>query len=121
MLSAAIQTTLAGIIENTLISIGDEEIAAPFCVHSERQNPARLKSGVAGYEYECEIAVVDDSPDDIETYKQSIRTALEALEGTTTSSTSIELVEYQGDDPGFDQESKLYISILRFLIQTSNI
>jgi hypothetical protein len=121
MISAALQTTLMGIIPNTFIAIGDEEIAAPFCVHSERQSPVRLKRGVAGYEYECEIAVIDDSPDDVEAYKQSIRTAIEALEGTTASSTSIELVDYLGDDPGFDQESKLYINILRFIIQSSNI
>ncbi len=121
MLSAALQTALVGIITNTFIAIGDEDIEAPFCVHSEKQTPVRLKSGVAGYEYECEIAVVDSTPDSIETYKASIRSALEGLEGTTSQGTAIEVVEYLGDDPGFDQESKLYISILRFLIQTSNI
>lgn len=121
MLSAAIQSTLLGVITNTFFAIGDEEIQAPFCVHTERQAPVRLKSGIAGYEYDCEIAIVDDSPDDIETKKTSVRSALEALEGTTVQSTSIEVVEYLGDDPGFDQESKLYISILRFTIQTSNI
>ena len=121
MLSTALQSTLAGIITNTFFAIGDEKIAVPFCVHSERQNPVRLKSGVVGYEYEVEIAVIDDSPDDVESLKQQIITAIEALSGTTASSTTIEAAEYLGDDPGFDQESKLYISILRFIIQTSNI
>jgi hypothetical protein len=79
MLSAALQTTLAGIITNTFFAIGDEDIAAPFCVHSERQTPVLLKSGVAGYEYDCEVAVIDSSPDNVETKKKLIITAIEAL------------------------------------------
>lgn len=121
MLSTAIQTALAKIMTNTFFAIGDEEVQAPFCVHSERQRPQRLKSGVTGYEYDVEIAIIDTSPDNVEAKKTSVRTALEALEGTTSESTSIELVEYIDDDPGFDQESKLYMTVITFIISTSNI
>ena len=120
MISAAIQSTLTGIITNTYIAIGDEEILTPYCVHQERETPLKLKEGLIGYEYECEIAVIDDSPDSVETYKQSIITALEALAGTTVSGTNILMVDYLGDDPGFDQEDKMYTTIMRFLIETSN-
>ena len=121
MLSAAIQSTLATIITNTFFAIGDEDIQAPFCVHSETQRPQRLKSVVAGYEYYVEIAVIDTTPDNVETKKTSVRSALEALEGTTTSNTSIESVEYISDDPGFDEESKLYMTVMTFIISTNNI
>jgi len=121
MLSAAVQSTLVNIITNTFFAIGDEEIQTPWCVHSEIQTPERLKKGVVGYSYDVEIAIVDNSPDDIETLKNQVRTAIEALEGTTTQGTGIEIVEYLNDAPDFDQESKLYVNILRFVIQTSNI
>ncbi len=120
MISAALQTTLAGIITNTFFAIGDEDIQVPFCVHREDETPMRLKEGIAGYAYDCEIAIVDDSPDDIDTYKGSIISALEALAGTTVESTVINTVSYEGDAPDFDQESKLYINILRFYIETDN-
>jgi hypothetical protein len=120
MISAALQTTLAAIIPNTFIAIGDEEIQTPFCVHKERENPQSLKEGISGYEYACEIAIIDDTPDAVETYKQSIISALNALAGTTVSSTQIDMVDYQGDDPDFDIESKLYTTILSFLIETRN-
>jgi hypothetical protein len=121
MLSAAVQSTLAGIITNTFFAIGDEEIQVPYCVHRELQRPERMKSGVSGYEYDVEIAVIDSSPDAVETSKQSIRTALEALEGTTKESTAIDFVEYLGDEPDHDEESNLYTNVLRFIITTSNI
>lgn len=121
MLSAALQSKLIAIVPNTFMLMGDEDVATPYCVHEERQRPVWLKKGVAGYEYDCEIALVADLPDVVETYKGQIRTALEAMEGTTVEGTAVELVEYLGDDPGFDVESKEYINISRYLIQTSNI
>jgi len=120
MISAAIQTTLEGIITDTFIAIGDEDIQVPFCVHQERETPIRLKEGIAGYAYDCDVAIVDDSPDDVNTYKGSIISALEALAGTTVESTVINTVSYEGDDPDFDQESRLYTNILRFYIETAN-
>jgi hypothetical protein len=121
MLSAAIQSTLAGIITNTFFAMGDEDIQAPYCVHREIQHPQRLKSGMSGYEYDVEIAIIDTSPDNVETKKTSVRAALEALEGTMTEETAIEIVEYMGDDPDFDIESNLYTTILSFRIESSNI
>ncbi len=120
MISAAIQAKLAAIIPRTYLAIGDEDIEAPFCTHTETERELLLKEGNDGYEYDCAIAIIDDSPDDVETLKQSVITAIEALAGTTTNSTKIDSVAYQGDDPGFDEESKLYITILSFLIETSN-
>lgn len=120
MISEAIQETLEDIITNTYIAIGDEDIDLPFCVHTEREVPVRLKEGVVGYEYEAEIVIVDDSPDDVEDLKQSIISAIEALTGTTVESTSISSAEYLGDEPMFDQEAHEYATVLRFNIETNN-
>lgn len=121
MLSVALQTTLGNIITNTFMVIGDEDIDAPFCFHEEQQRPVFLKKGVAGYEYDCEVAIIADLPDSVEALKQQVITAIESLKATTVEGTGIEEIEYLGDAPGYDAESKLYISIIRFLIQTSNI
>jgi hypothetical protein len=50
-----------------------------------------------------------------------VKTALEAMEGTTVSGTQIESVEYLGDDPDFDTQSQMYYTIMNFNIETSNI
>jgi hypothetical protein len=121
MLSVALQKVLQNIIPNTFNVIGDEDIAAPFCVHEAQQSPVFLKQGIAGYEYDCEIAIIAELPDSVEALKQQVRAAVEALPGTTSEGTTFEDVEYLGDGPGYDSESKLYISIVRYLIQTSNI
>lgn len=121
MLSEAIQSTLQGVITNTSFAMEDEEILVPFCVHREVQRPDREKKGVAGYEYDVEILIIDNTPEAVASKKASIRTALEALEGTTVSSTSIELVDYKNDDPAYDEASRLHTTVLFFIITTSNI
>ena len=120
MISTGIQTTIKNIIPNTYFVMGDEEIRVPYCVHKEMETEQRGKAGVLGYQYDCEVLIIDDSPDDIETNKESIISALEALGGTTVSSTSVMSVQYEGDEPGFDVESRLYTNFLRFTIITNN-
>jgi hypothetical protein len=120
MISSILQSTLSGIITNTFFAIGDQEIVVPFCVHKEQESPLRLKEGIIGYEYQCEVAIIDDTPDAIETYKESIIAAFEALIGTTVSGTRIDQVDYITDSPDFDTDSKLYTNILTFVIETRN-
>lgn len=121
MLSAAIQSTVAGVVTNTSFAIEDEEITVPFCVHRELQRPEREKKGITGYVYDVEIGIIDNTPEDVETKKGQIRAAIEALEDTTTEGTGIEIVEYIGDNPAFDEESRLYTTIMSFVITTNNI
>jgi len=120
MISEALQTTLAGIIPNTFYVMGDEKIPAPYCVHREVSTPFRQKAGLSHYEWTVEIVIIDDSPDTLETYVNSIITAVEALAGTTVSGTIITSVYFEGNEPDFDTEDKLYTNILRFTIETSN-
>lgn len=120
MISTAIQSVLVGIIPNTYLAMGDENIVVPYCVHKERGTPQYLKAGISGYSYECEIVIIDDLPEAIETLSVSIKTALEALVGTTSSNTKIESVVFEGDEPDYDTESKLYLTVMRFTIETSN-
>ena len=120
MISAAIQSTLLGIIPNTFFAIGDEKIITPFCVHKESGTPINLKSGLVGYTYQCEVVIIDDLPEKVETLVMSVKAALEALAGTTVSTTIIDAVTFEGDDPDFDTEDKMYINILRFTFETSN-
>ena len=100
--------------------MGDEEIVAPYCTHKETGDAQYLKSGLIGFIYRCEILVIDRTPESVESLGQQIMIAIEALGGTTTSGTKIDMVEFQGDEPDFDIESKLYLTILTFLIETSN-
>jgi len=120
MISAALQSTLVAIIPNTFLAMGDEEISAPYCVHKEIATPEYLKNGIAGYSYDCSIAIIDDLPEDVEALVQSVKNSVLALAGTTLSSTSFESVIWEGDEPDFDTESKLYVNILKFTIETSN-
>jgi hypothetical protein len=120
MISNAIQAKCESIIPNTFVTIGDEKITVPFCTHNEVETPVYLKAGLSGYEYEVEIFIADVLPDNVGTLGNQIITAIGTLEGTTADGTKIDMVEYQGDNPGFDTESRLYGNILKFLIETSN-
>jgi hypothetical protein len=119
MISEAIQATVAAIITNTYAIIGDEEITAPFCVHTETElAPTLLKEGILNYNYTVEVLIIDELPDSITTAANSVRAAIEALAGTTVNSTTFDQVNYEGDSPGFDQESRLYGNNLTFTIET---
>lgn len=120
MIGEKIQTALEAVIPNTYVAIADEGVETPFCIHSERQVPIRLKEGVIGYTYECEVMIIDDSPDNVETLKKSVISALEALEGSSDDDYKITSVDYTGDEPGFDKESKLFSTILLFNIDVFN-
>jgi hypothetical protein len=120
MISTAIQTTVAAIIPNTYMAMGDEKIITPYSVHKEVGTPIYLKSGIAGYSYDVEIAIIDDLPEAVETLVQSVKNAILALAGTTVSSTYFESVIWENDEPDFDMEAKMYISIIKFTIETSN-
>lgn len=119
MISEAIQATVGAIITNTNVNIGDEKIVTPFCVHNETElPPSLLKEGVDGYNFNVEIMIIDTLPDLVNTNVVLVRAAIEALAGTTVNNTAFEMVNYEGDDPGFDTESRLYANIIRFTIET---
>jgi hypothetical protein len=120
MITSAIQGKLAAIIANTYTLVGDEEIVTPYCVHRENGTPIYLKEGMIGYNYDCEVAVIADLPDEIETYAAQIITGMESLAGTITSGTTVNTVTFTGDEPDFDYEDRLYTNILRFIIETTN-
>jgi hypothetical protein len=120
MIGEAIQAVIVAIIPNTYPSIGDEGIEVPFCVHEEKDEPIYLKEGIAVYIWNCEVAIIHSTPDAAETLAMQVKTAIEALAGTTNHTTIIETVSYEGGDPGFDQGSREYLKILRFIIQTKN-
>lgn len=120
MISEAIQATVVAIIANTNVNIGDEKIVTPFCVHNETElPPSLLKEGVDGYNFNVEIMIIDTLPDLVNANVVLVRAAIEALAGTTVNSTAFEQVNYEGDDPGFDTESRLYANIIRFTIEVN--
>jgi hypothetical protein len=119
MIGEAIQVTVEAIISNTFAIVGDEEIITPYCVHTETEiEPTYLKEGILNYNYSAEVLIIDVTPDSVNTKVALVRAAIEALAGTTVNSTAIEQVIYEGDDPGFDQESRLYANNIRFSIET---
>jgi len=118
MVSDVIQSTLAAIISNTNFAMGDEQIETPYCVHKEYGEPEYVKAGICGYNYDCEILIVDDTADKVEALFQLVKTAMEALTGQTVSGTQIDLVVLESDDPDFDTESKMYYTILKFTVLT---
>jgi hypothetical protein len=120
MISTAIQSAIVGIIPNTYLAMGDEQILTPYCVHKETATPEYLKEGIIGYSYLCEIAIIEKNPEALETLIQSVKNAIIALAGTTASSTKFDSVIWDSDDPDFDMESKMYTNIIRFTIETSN-
>jgi len=120
MIGEVIQATLQGIIPNTYSSVGDEGISLPFCIHSESDIPLDLKEGIAGYTWSCDIALVHSTPDQVETLAMQVKTAFEALSGSTVNATIIETVAYEGSDQGFDETSRSYMKTLQFIINTKN-
>ncbi len=120
MITSAIQGKLSAVIPNTFTLVGDEEIAAPYCIHRENGTPIYLKAGMIGYSYDCEVAVIAALPDQIETYAAQIITGMESLAGTITSGTSVNTVTFTGDEPDFDYEDRLYTNLLRFIVETTN-
>lgn len=120
MISAAIQTAVQAVIPNTYQSIGDEEITVPYCIHEENDTPEYVKEGISLYAWLVEIGIVHSTPDAAEALAVSVIAAVEALAGTTSSSTIIDTVEYQGSEPGFDQATREYLKLLRFIINTKN-
>jgi len=121
MISQAIQTKLVALIPRSYFSIGDEDIQAPYCVHRENcVGYSEHKAGSKEYTYEVEIAIIEDKPGELETLANSVRAAITALEGQTTNSTYIQDVTYMGDSPEYDDEEKLYVTVLRYSITTTN-
>ena len=120
MISTALQNTIVAIIPNTFLSMGDEGIITPYCVHREVGAADYLKEGIVGYSYACEVVIIDDLPEAVEVLVQSVKNAIIALSGTTVSGTNIESVIWDGDEPDFDTENKMYLNILRFTIETNN-
>jgi hypothetical protein len=130
MIGEAIQAALVPVITNTFAEIMSEEAAAPYCLHTEKETPLKLKEGLCGYSYSVEVFVADSTTDSVKALSISIVTALEALEGTTypdqedleqgETATIIDEVIYEGDDPGFDPESRLHGNLLTFTIETLN-
>ena len=121
MIGEAIQATVSAIITNTFAIVGDEEIVTPYCVHTETElEPALVKEGVLNYNYSVEVLVIDTLPDNVLSKVALIRAAIEALQGTIVNSTIFEQVKFEGDNPGFDQESRLYANNIVFSIETKN-
>lgn len=120
MIGEAIQKKLATVIPNAYNEVGDEGIKAPFCTHSEKETPLRNKAGISGYEYAVEILIANKTADLVKSQSVLIIAAIEALQGTTDEGTTIRGVTYEGDDAGFDRESRLYGNLITFTIETSN-
>jgi len=120
MISEAIQEALEEVIPNTYQTIGDEEITLPYCIHEERDTVERVKDGIAFYTWRVEIAIIHSTPDAAESLATQVISALEALEGETSHGTDIETVEYVGSEPGFDMNTREYLKLLNFEINTKN-
>lgn len=130
MIGEAIQAALAAIITNTFADVMNDDAAVPYCLHTEAETPVKLKEGLCGYTYNVEVFIVDQTPDLVKTLSVSVISALEALSGTSypdeedleegETATDIDEVIYEGDDPGFDPESRMHGNLLTFTIETLN-
>lgn len=121
MITQAIQTALVAITPNTYGKMGDEVIKAPYCVHREQcVGYTELKDNSKEFVWEVEVALIEDSSGNLETLSESARAAVIALEGTTTNSTRIQDVTFMGDAPDYDDEEKLFVTIQRYSITTTN-
>jgi len=120
MISDAIQAVVGAIIPNTYQSIGDEKVTVPFCIHEETDTPDYLKEGLAGHSWSVEIGIVHSTSDAAEALAVSVIDAVIALANTTNCNTIFEDVSYEGSEPGFDQQAREYLKMLRFTIETKN-
>lgn len=121
MISEAIQAKCVAVIPTSYYSMGDEKILAPYCVHRETGLPPITgKNGILEYPWHVEVAIIDKTPADVNDYAVEIREGIESLENTTSHGTDIQDVTFMGEDPDYDDEEKLYVTILQFTITTTN-
>jgi hypothetical protein len=128
MIGDTIQAALQKIIPNSFAEVMEEEEIVPYCLHTEKETPDYLKEGIEGYTYTSEVFIVDRLPDNVKNLSISVITALVALSNTTFPETEdideneiatvIDNVSYDGDEPGFDPETRLFGNMLTFTIET---
>jgi hypothetical protein len=101
--------------------IGDIDAELPFCVFKADAQPYRTKDGVCGYDYVVNVGIIDDEIGSINTYTDSIISAMIAQRNTTISGTEIYAI-IQTDESGvyYENENNVYMNDLEFKVFTKN-
>jgi len=119
MIIQAVQQTLAAVL-TSYSKIAPQSAELPFCVHAETGIPIRTKAGITGYTYKVNIVLVAATNTQLGTNTESIIAAVEDMEGQTIKSTEIEAVDFESDDPDYDEASEVFINTISFTIETNN-
>lgn len=119
MIIEAIQATLSPVL-TTYSRVAPQEVETPFCVHDADSVPVRTKNGIVGYVYTVRVLLVCASTADIITYTDSIKSALEAIAGTTVSNTAIEAVYFDDDNIEYNTVYGWHENNITFTIETKN-
>lgn len=119
MILEAIHTTIKSIIPAYPL-VGDIEAVTPFCIYRATPQPMRDKNGVDAYTYTVEIGIVDASPNTVNTYTESIKTAILAMSGTINSTEILAVIETDESGIYFQSADQVYINDLEFKIFTKN-
>lgn len=119
MLLDALHTTMNPVLDAHLL-VGDIEAELPFCVYRAVPEPVRDKTGITGYIYVVEVGIIDNNPDDVNNYTESLTTAMLAMAGTINE-TEIEKVLLT-DESGFyySHADNVYMNDLEFKVFTKN-
>ena len=119
MILEALHTKINPII-NAFPLVGDIEADVPFAVYNADVIPLWSKQGIIGYEYTVIINVIDTDLNRCISNSELINTAILALAGTTTNSTKIDSVQFQGENHDFNNVSMAYVNELKYTILTNN-
>jgi hypothetical protein len=101
--------------------IGDIEADLPFCVFRADTQPHRTKDGICGYDHIVNVGIIDNEIESVNTYTESVITAMTAKENTIISGTKIYAV-IQTDESGiyYENENNVYMNDLEFKVFTKN-
>lgn len=119
MILDAIYTTVSGILDSYPL-VGDIEAELPVGVFQATPDILRDKTGIIGYDYLVEFAIVDREISDINTYTESITAAVTGMSGTIAD-TEIETA-FKTDESGiyYNDADGVYRNDLEFRIFTKN-
>ena len=101
--------------------IGDIEADLPFCVFRADTEPHRQKDGICGYDHIVNIGIIDNEIESVNSYTDSIISAMISVRNQTISGTQIFAI-IQTDESGiyYENENNVYMNDLEFKVFTKN-
>lgn len=117
MLIDAIYTLLRNVNENVYPGVTDQEIEAPFIVHSQSSNqPTPTKDGESTKDkITYKIASYDTTQTGAQVQAQAVRTYIDEYSGIVGGNW-LEKIRFFDEENGYDEEAELFYTLQTYTI-----